>query len=209
MTNKDKNYPIIVIGRSFGAGGRAIGKLLSERLGIPYYDNELLMETARQFGLQSHIFAGADEKRPSFFKRLLTQSYGVQEAYGQDTLSSEALYQAQSRVIRNIAERGSCIIVGRTADYILRDYPGLKSIFLHAPVEYRAAKIVARGDAPTTEEAIELARRRDRDREAYYNYFTGRHWGEATNYTLTLDSSKADPGRIVDLITSYLEFKKN
>lgn len=209
MDNKEKNHPVIVIGRHFGAGGRAIGKLIAERLSIPYYDNELLMETARQFGLSSHIFAGADEKPPSFFKRLLTQSYGVQEAYSPDALSSESLYQAQSRVIRKIAEKGSCVIVGRTADYILRDFPSLTSIFLHAPVGYRAAKIVARGDAQTLEEAADLAKRRDRDREAYYNYFTGRQWGAAATYTISLDASTAEPTEIADLLIAFLKHKKN
>lgn len=196
-------YPIFVIGRCFGAGGRAVGKLVAERLSIPYYDNELLKEAARQSGYSSHIFAHADEKRPSFFKRLLTQSYGVQESYNSDALSNETLYQAQSKVIRKIAEQGPCVIVGRTADYILRDFPGLTSVFLHAPLEFRAQKIVDRGDAQTLEEASETARRRDKEREGYYNYFTGRHWGAAANYNISLDSSQLTPSQLVDIVISF------
>lgn len=209
MEKSTPAHPVVVIGRRFGAGGRAIGKIVAERLGISYYDNELLMETARQFGFSRHIFDGADEKRPSFLKRLLSQSYGVQEAYNTEALSCESLYQAQSRVIRSIAQKGPCVIVGRTADYILRDFSSLTSIFLHAPLQYRASKIMDRGDASSLEEATELAKRRDKDREAYYNYFTGRQWGVASNYGLSLDSSAGEPAEIADFIIAFLKLKKN
>ena len=200
-----KLHPIIVIGRCFGAGGRVIGKKIAERLSIPYYDNELLMETAKQFGFSKSIFAHADEKRPSIFKRLLTQAYGVQETYNTETLSNETLYQAQSKVIRKIAEQGSCVIVGRTADYILRDFPTLISVFVHAPLEFRADKIVARGDASSHPEAMELAKRRDKERESYYNYYTGRQWGTASNYTLSLDSSLLSPDISAQMVIHCLD----
>ena len=185
----EKISPIITIGRSFGAGGRSIGKCISAILGIPFYDNEILQEVAREFGFSKSIFARADEKRPSRFRRIISHAYGVPEAYMADTLGPENLYQAQSLVIRSIARRGPCIIIGRTADYILRDFEGLVSVFLHAPLSYRALKIVERGDAPSEVEAIEMARNKDRRRQEYYNYFTGRQWGVASNYNLTLDSS--------------------
>lgn len=196
--------PVITIGRSFGGGGRAIGKTLSRLLGFPVYDKELLKESAEEFGFSKEIFLKADEKRPSRFRRLVTHAYGVQEAYMNDTLSPESLYQAQSMVIRAIAKRGSCIIIGRTADYILRDFPGLLSIFVHAPLSYRAQKIVERGDAASDIEALELARIKDRERQNYYNYFTGRKWGEASNYDLTFDSSLITTEDGALLISQYL-----
>lgn len=205
----EKSYPIIVIGRKFGAGGRAIGRNLSDILDIPSFDKEVLKESAEEFGFSREVFARADEKRPSRFKRLVTQVYGVQEAYLSDTLSAENIYQAQSLVIRAIARRGPCIIIGRTADYILRDFPGLFSIFVHAPIAFRAAKIVERGDALTDIEAIELAREKDKDRQEYYNYFTGRHWGEASNYDLTLDSSLLPPMENAAFIAQYLKKVNN
>lgn len=198
-------YPIISIGRSFGAGGRAIGKCLSSQLGIPVFDKELLKESAEEFGFSKDVFLRADEKRPSMFRRLVTHAYGIQESYNSDTLSPENIYQAQSLVIRSIAKRGSCIIIGRTADYILRDFPGLLKIFVHAPLAYRASKIVERGDATDDVEAIELARIKDRNRQEYYNYFTGRKWGEASNYDLTLDSSLLPPEENAEFIIGYLE----
>lgn len=196
-------HPILVIGRSFGAGGRSIGRELSTLLGYPLYDSELLKESASEFGFAPEIFAKADERPPSFFKRLVTQSYGLQEVYMPVTLSGENLYHAQSRVIRHIASRGPAIIVGRTADYILRDFPSLVSVFIHAPLAYRAVKIVERGDAGDTAEAIELAKIKDRRRQEYYNYFTGRQWGMASNYDLTLDSSLLSPRENAELIEQF------
>lgn len=197
------DHTVIVIGRCFGAGGRAIGRELSAILGVPCYDDELLKEAAREFGFPSEVFARADEKRPPLFKRLVSQAYGVQEAYV-PTVTSENLYQAQSRVIRQIASRGPCIIIGRTADYILRDFPGLVSVFLHAPLAFRARKIVERDDAPSVEDAIELARRKDRSRQEYYNYLTGRRWGCASNYDLTLDSSLLPVEAIASIIATFV-----
>lgn len=203
MANKD--YIVVSIGRSFGAGGRAIGRALSSIMEIPFYDNELLKEAAREFGLSKDIFARADERRPSMFKRLVTQIYGVQETFNiSSSMTAENLYQAQSLVIRSIASRGPCIIIGRTADYILRDFPGLVKVFFHAPVAYRALKIMERGDAPSEIAAIELARSKDRGRREYYNYFTGRHWGEASNYDLTFDSSLLAPEEYAALLASYI-----
>lgn len=204
-----ENYPLISIGRSFGAGGRAIGRCLSELTGYPVYDRELLKESAQEFGFSKEVFIRADEKKPSMFRRLVTQAYGVQESYMTDTLSPESIYQAQSLVIRSIARRGPCIIIGRTADYILRDFPGLIRVFVHAPLSYRAHKIVERGDAATVTEAIELAKTKDRHRHDYYNYFTGRRWGEASNYDLTFDSSLITPAQGAEFITAYQRFLAN
>lgn len=200
-----EKHPVISIGRSFGAGGRAIGRRLAALMDFPFYDKELLKEAAHEFGFSSEIFQRADEKKPSIFKRLVTQAYGVQENFMPEALSTENLYQAQSLVIRSLAKRGPCIIIGRTADYILRDFPGLVKIFLHAPVAYRARKIIERGDASDEVEAIELARRKDTGRRDYYNYFTGRHWGEAANYDLTLDSSLLPQEETAEIIMDFIK----
>lgn len=202
----ESNYPVISIGRSFGAGGRAIGRCLSSILGIPVFDKEVLKESAEEFGFSKDIFLKADERRPSMFRRFITQSYGIQEAYLSDTLSPENIYQAQSLVIRSIAKRGPCIIIGRTADYILRDFPGLVKIFVHAPLAFRAQKIVERGDASIYVEALELARQKDRQRHDYYNYFTGRRWGDAANYDLTFDSSLITTRQGAEFIIGYQHF---
>ena len=207
--NDVSQYPkdsfVIVIGRQFGSGGRMIGRKISEALGVPYYDKSLLKEAASDLGFNPHIFHEADEKRPSFLRSLLHLNYGAAGApHDTSSLSNEGLYTAQSRVVRKIAERGSCVIVGRTADHILKDHPKLVSLFLHAPIEDRARRVAGRGDAEAIEKAISMANHTDRKRESYYNYFTGRRWGFSDNYTMSIDSSKGSPESIITLIKDIL-----
>lgn len=210
MTPLTQDYPVFSIGRSFGAGGRAIGRELASRLGIPFYDIELLKEAAEEFGFSRDIFIKADERKPSIFRRILSQAYGVQDTYYiKANLTLENIYQAQSQVIRSIAGRGPCIIIGRTADYILRDFPGLVKVFVHAPVAFRARKIMERGDATNEVAAIELANQRDKGRQEYYGYFTGREWGVASNYDLTLDSSLLSTNACAEIIQKFAELRFN
>lgn len=199
-----KNY-IIVIGRQYGAGGRRLGKRLGEILGIPYYDKELLSEAADDFGFAKEIFMKADEKKPSFMRSLLSFNYGSNSAqYTEGTLSDESIYEIQSRVIRKICEKGPCVIVGRTADYVMRHHPGLISVFVHAPQELRARTVLERKEAASMDEAIDKARKFDRMRERYYNYFTNSKWGAAANYDLTVDSSIFNIEEICGIILKHI-----
>lgn len=196
---------VIVIGRQYGAGGRRLGKLLAEKLNIPYYDKELLAEAAHSLGFSPEFFKKADEKRPSFIRSLLSFNYGATSAAdNRGALTEENLYQLQSQVIRSICEKGSCVIVGRTADYVMRDHPGLLSIFVHAPEQTRAENILSRGESASIEEALEKAHKNDKCRESYYNYYTNRTWGTAANYDLTIDSSKFTLDEIASFIISHL-----
>lgn len=196
---------IIVIGRQYGAGGRKLGKRLAETLNVPYYDKELLSEAADALGFSKELFLKADEKKPSILRSFLSFNYGSPSAsFSSYTLSDDNLYRAQSDVIKSICEKGSCVIVGRTADYVMRDHPGLLSIFVHAPEEHRAKAILERGEAKSMEEALDKARKFDRSRESYYNYFTNRHWGRADNYDLTFNSSRLSTEALLPLILSAL-----
>lgn len=195
---------VIVIGREFGSGGRKIGKLLSRRLGCAYYDKELLAEAAKSMGFTEDIFDEHDEKKPSFFNSFFQGVYGITQNYHDITVGGAALYKEQSVAIKKLSEKGPCVIVGRTADYVLRDHPGMLSVFLHSPIEHRAAKIVERGEAESISKAVEMAKRHDRDRESYYNYYTGRKWGWANNYHLSLDASRLDDDEIADIIIKSL-----
>ena len=196
---------VIVIGRQYGSGGRSLGKKLAEKLGVQYYDKELLSETADSLGFSKELFMKADERKPSFFRSFVSFNYGSPSAaFSSYVLSDDNLYRAQSHVIKAIAEKGPCIIVGRTADYVLRDHPGLISVFVHAPIEHRAKTIISRGEAETEEKAMEKARKLDRSRESYYNFFTNRNWGHADNYHLTFDSSVVSIDDIADLIAARL-----
>lgn len=216
MTEKETQHPpvkpdekIIVIGRQFGSGGRSIGMLVAKKLGVPYYDKELLSHAAKKLGFSPEIFAAADEKKPSTLHTLLQSMYGIADNFHATSISGECLYEQQSKVIREICSQGPCVIVGRTADYILRDHPGLVSVFLHAPSRWRAEKIVRRGESMCCEDAEALALKHDHNREDYYNYFTGGKWGHAANYHLSLDSSLLSENVIADLIINFAKNKRN
>ncbi len=201
-------HTIIVIGRQFGSGGRRIGKLIAERLQCPYYDKELLSKTAESMGYAHEIFDLHDEKKPSPFRTLLQGVYGIPDNFHDTSMCAEQLYKEQSKVIRELGEKGSCVIVGRTADYVMRHHPGLVSVFLHAPVELRAKAIVKRGDSITEQSAIDMANKHDHNREKYYNYYTGsQRWGRASNYHLSIDASSLTDNEIVDIIIDYARRK--
>lgn len=203
MTEKDF---VIVIGRQFGSGGREIGRRIAEKLGIPYFDKNLLAEAAKAFGFDKDVLADADEKRPSFIRTFLGSSYGNTSDFGcWGSLSPDALYDVQSRVIGRICHAGPCVIVGRTADYIACELTNLFSVFIHSPEAHRARRIVMRNDAADEAEAIRIAKKADSKRESYYNYYTGRRWGAASNYHLSLDASMLSMEETVDLIISFLK----
>ena len=206
MNNPD--HKIIVIGRQYGGTGRKTGRALANMLGIPYYDKEIINKVASSYGYDPDILHRADEKKPSPFRSMLLGKYGVMDMYATSPLSRESLYEAQTNVIRQICQEGSCVIVGRTADYIMREHPGLISVFIHAPKEWRARNLVERGEAKDLQEALVKIRKADSDREGYYNYFTGKTWGSADNYHLTIDASLLDPEEMVGLIASYVEKQK-
>ena len=197
---------VIVIGRQFGSGGRTIGKKIAETLGVDYYDTELLSHAAETLGVQAHVFKDYDEKKPSPLRALLQGAYGIADNFHSVPLTGERIYSAQCKIIKDIAKKSSCVIVGRNADFILRDHPNLLSVFLHAPIEHRVKKILERNEATTREEAIETANRNDRRRESFYNFYTGeKKWGVASNYHLTLDTSRMDNDSIVSLIISLVK----
>lgn len=211
MENRSDNIPenaprnncgsnaIIVIGRQTGSGGRQVGKAVAKRLGISYYDRELLKECAERLGYSPSIFEMADERRPSMFRSLLAANVGLNDS---SPMTMEQIYSAQSEVIRQIADRESAVFVGRTADYILRDRPGLFSVFLHAPEEWRARNMIRRLDSTSVTEAVSTLRKMDSRRQDYYNYFTPGGWGKADNYDVCIDSSRFDADTLSEIIVS-------
>ncbi len=200
---------IIVIGRQYGGTGRKTGRALAEVLGLPYFDKEIINKVAASYGYDPDILHRADEKKPSPFRSMLLGKYGVMDMYATSPLSKESLYEAQTNVIRQICNEGGCVIVGRTADYIMREHPGLISVFIHAPKEWRAQNLISRGEASSLQEALIKIKKADSDREGYYNYFTGRKWGTADNYHLTIDASLLSSEEMVDMIARYIAARKN
>lgn len=186
-----------------------MGKIIAERLGISYYDTELLNKAAELEGFDLKIFKDHDEKKPSVLKAILQGAYGIADNFHTVPVSGERTYKVQSKIIKDLCKKGSCVIVGRNADFIMRDHPGLLSVFLHAGIEKRARRIVERKEARTIEEAIEMARQHDKRRESFYNFYTGeKKWGVASNYHLSLDTSFLDNETAADIIISVAE-KKN
>ena len=180
---------IIVIGRQYGSGGRQLGKLLAESLGMSYYDKELLREASDRLGFRADLFERADEKRPSRFMSMVGATYGASTYFTSGAMNGGTLYKMQSDVIRNLLEKGPCVIVGRTADYIGRDLPNLVSIFLCAGKEERVRRTLERNPLLKAEDVNDWLDRKDSERAAYYNYYTGRKWGHADNYDLCLNTT--------------------
>lgn len=180
------NPTIINIGRQFGSGGRRIAAALGARLGIPVYDNELIVEAAQKSGFSKELFRRRDEHKSNF---TLSNFFGSLNNYGggESYLNDNRLFQIQSDVIKELAQQGPAIFVGRASDYVLREMECL-DVFISAPLEVRK-KDVAEREGISLEEAEDLIAKRDRDRESYYNYLTFGQWGVASNYDLCVDSS--------------------
>lgn len=176
---------IINIGRQFGGGGLGVAHELGKRLGIPVYDKELITKAAQESGFSAEFFEQTDEKK-SFFS--LSSFFGSGYGETENFISDRGLFKIQSQTIEHIAEQGSAIIVGRCADYILRDRSNILNVFLTSPDEIRAGRIAERKGI-SIEEAEKLIEEKDRKRTEYYNYYTFGNWGVASNYDLCIDSS--------------------
>ncbi|MGN0794356.1 MAG: AAA family ATPase [Aristaeellaceae bacterium] len=201
---------IITIGRQFGSGGRYVGRLLAEKLGIPFYDKELLSEAAKQSGICEEIFEEHDEKPTrSLLFSLVT---GMQQHVGSgsfymDMPLNHRIFLAQFDAIRKLAEEGSCVIVGRCADYVLRDDPNATSIFVKADMESKIDRAVKYyGVEP--DKAEERIRKADRQRASYYNYYATATWGDVENYDLVVDTGVLGVEGSVALILKFLELRE-
>ncbi|GHT50924.1 cytidylate kinase [Bacteroidia bacterium] len=199
------NY-IITIGRQLGSGGKMIGGLLSERLGIPCYDKELIELAATESGLGKEFFEKIDEKSShSFLGNLFGFRSGFMGDNSGNYLSNEMLFKIQSDVIRNLAEK-SGIFVGRCADYILRDHPHCLKIFITANTEDRINRI-SHDQGISKEKAAALIEEIDRKRAAYYNYFNNKTWGMAASYDLCINSSVFSEEDIIGIIIKQVGVK--
>lgn len=200
---------IIVIGRQYGSGGRQLGRLLSQKLGIPYYDKELLKEAAHTLGFRSDVFEKSDEKRSSKLVSILEAACGATSYFTQGALHDDTVYKLQSDVIRALLQKGPCVIVGRTADYIGRDMPNLVSLFLHADKQVRINRALKRNDISSREQGTSMIDRKDSIRADYYNYYTGHKWGHADNYDLCINTTHLNIEQVADLVISYLNHRCN
>ncbi len=189
----------ITIGRQFGSGGREIGKKVAEALGIPYFDKELLAVAAKESGLSHEFLQNYDEKPTnSFLYSLVMGQQNLVPGFQGATVEQLAA-NAQREAVLSVAEKGSCVIVGRCADYILRDKPGLVRVFICADWEARIER-VCRRDGLSEKNAEETLRRMDRTRTSYYSFHTDRKWGAAETYDLCINSSRWGVDAAAELI---------
>ena len=200
---------IITIGRQFGSGGRYVGRLLSEKLGIPFYDKELLSEAAKNSGICEEIFEEHDEKPTrSLLFSLVT---GMQHHVGtgnfyMDMPLNHRIFLAQFDAIRKLAEEGSCVIVGRCADYVLRDDPDTVSIFVKADMPSKIARAV-KYYGVEEDKAEERIRKADKQRASYYNYYATATWGDVDNYDLVVDTGVLGVEGAVELIAKFIDLR--
>ena len=191
---------IINVGRSFGSGGGYVGQAVAEKLGIPFYDNELISKAAQENGYSPSIFEGGEKKR-SIFSISSFFTSGRMSYLDNTYMNDDVLFKVQSDIIRSIGEKGDAVIIGRCADYILRDLPCL-NVFVGGPVEYRAGRLM-KSEGLTEEEALKLIKKKDRIRETYYNYYTMGAWGSGSNYHLCVDSSVLGIEGTADFIIDF------
>lgn len=191
---------IITISREFGSGGRTIGKMLAERLGIPCYDKELIEKLSQATGFDPKYIEEQGEYAPT--KNLFSYAFVGRNINGMSV--SDYLWNEQRKKILELAEQESCVIVGRCADYILREREDVLNVFVHAPVADRAKRIVdVYGETTVVPE--NRLREKDKKRAINYKYYTEQEWGGSQNYHLTIDSSAFGIEGSVDLILSLVK----
>lgn len=198
---------VITVGRRMGSGGRALGRKLAEKLGIAFFDKELLLDAAKRSGLAPEMFERNDERRPHFISGLFSFNMGMGPVatYTSSTISDDALYKAQCDFIHEIAAAGPCVIVGRTADYVLRDTPNVINIFVHADIDDCARRIMEREPRLTFEQARRTAEKTNKLRAGFYNFYTDKRWGDSSGYDMTINSSTMSLDDIADMVVEYMK----
>ncbi|MEG1074090.1 MAG: cytidylate kinase-like family protein [Ruthenibacterium sp.] len=194
---------IICIGRQFGSGGHEIGEGLAKALDIPCYDKEILKQAALQSGIVEELFEKADEKPNNSF--LYSLSMGAADAIGgsftnySDYLTNDKLFLFQSKTIKELAQKSSCVIIGRCADYILRGQKNMLSVFVHAPLELRIQRISHLRNIDE-DAARSLIKKTDKSRSNYYAFYADSDWGAADSYDLSLNSGKLGVDKSIQIL---------
>ena len=185
----ESNHILINVGRQSGSGGHDIGRMLALDFNAKYYDRELLNLAAKESGLSEHVFEQHDERK-SFLRSFLNLPNGMASAnYGRQGFSQDTIFQFQSEAILKAAEEGSCVFVGRCADYVLRDYKNVVNVFITASMDFRVNQIMSKLNFTSPMQAQRYIEQGEAKRADYYNYYTGKKWGHATSYDLCVDSS--------------------
>lgn len=200
---------VVTIARQYGSGGKTIGEMYAEEMGIPCYGSNLLQMASEESGINETLFRQLDEKlRNSPLLRMTTDVYDgkVIPPGSKDFVSAKNLFNYQAEVIKRVAKTETCVIVGRAADFVLKDYPNVVSVFVHASEEFNLARAMER-NSMTTEEMKKFIATTDKYRADYYKHYTGREWSDARNYDLCLNSGKLGFEKCVEEIKAYIKVR--
>ena len=197
---------VITIARSYGSGGRRMGRLLAKELGYEYYDREILRIASDESGINEELFSQVDENRRMPLFRIAREVYTgeVSPPDSDDFISNENLFRYQAKIIRELAATRNCVIVGRCANFILRGRENVINVFVSAPV-VDCVRRVMENDGLTLEEAEKKIKKIDKRRADYFKYFTGRQWHDAALYDLCLNTGHMSDQRCVDVVRAYMD----
>ena len=198
---------IITISREFGSGGRTVGRLIADKLGIPFYDKELVDHIALESGFAPKFVEEHGEHSPS--SSLFSYAFVPQGVPGvmNGLSTADFLWNIQCNVILQLADKGPCVIVGRNADYILKDRPDCLHAYIHADMDFRADRIVRLyGESEKSPQA--RLQEKDKRRRVNYQHYTGRSWGQAQNYDICLDSGRLGVEQCADIIINMIQNSK-
>ena len=183
---------IITIARQYGSGGREIGERIAELLSIPLYDKQLITDAAAKGSLNEEVIRSADESAANSLLYTLAMGsnhFGAAMHFGYKMPLNDKLFILQSEVIKEYAEAGSCVIIGRCADYVLRDDHDVFRLFIYGDLEHRKARVAERHPEVKSSQIIDLINKTDKRRSSYYNFYTGNKWGKYDNYDMAVNSS--------------------
>lgn len=202
------DHYVITIARGYGSGGKTIGKMLSKKLDIPFYDRELLRMASDDSGIHERLFGQADERVKPGLRKPFGKVYKGEllPPESDDFVSDDNLFNYQAKIIKELADTRSCVIVGRCADFILQDRPNVIKLFVHAPFE-SCVKTVMDMYSLLQKEAEKKIQDTDRHRGDYYKYYTGRNWDNAKNYDLCLNSAELGFDKCVEIVEAYLKIR--
>lgn len=197
---------VITIARSYGSGGRKMGRLLAKELGYEYYDREILRIASDESGISEELFSQADETQHLPLFRIAREVYTgeVIPPDSDDFISNENLFRYQAKIIRELAATRNCVIVGRCANFILRGRDNVLNVFVTAPV-VDCVRRVMETDGLNLEEAEKRIKKIDKRRADYFKYFTGRQWHDAALYDLCLNTGHMSEQKCVDIVRAYMD----
>lgn len=200
---------VITIARQLGAGGGEVAEKVAGLLGIPFYDKDLIALAAKESGLSEALFEEIEEKPTNSFLYSLVMGLKSEGSpyyrYG-DLFYSDNLFRIQSQIIRNLADNGSCVLIDRCSDYILREHENVLTVFIHAGEEWRTERVM-KSHHLKEQAALDLITKTDKRRSSFYNFHTNMIWENISNYDLSLDTSKIGIDGAAEMIVAYTKIR--